>query len=50
MYTVGTFNTGLLGEFSLEYLIESIKNIFYNNYKLFPNKSYTFELGSVLIG
>ena len=50
MYTVGTFNTELLGEFSLGYLIESIKNIFYNNYKLFPNKNYTFELGGVLIG
>ena len=50
MYTVGTFNSELLGEFSLGYLIESIKNIFYNNYKLFPNKNYTIELGGVLIG
>ena len=42
MYTVGTFNTELLGEFFLGYLIESIKNIFYNNYKLFPNKNLYF--------
>ena len=50
MFSVGTFITELSDGFSLEHLILSIKNIFQNNYKLFPNKNFTIELGGVLIG
>ena len=31
-------------------MFQSIKEIFYNNYKLFPNKKFTIELGGILIG
>ena len=50
MFSVGTFITELSDGFSLEHLVLSIKNIFQNNYKLFPNKNFTIELGGVLFG
>ena len=49
-YTIGTFNSESSGEFSLGFMFQSIKEIFYNNYKLFPNKKFTIELGGILIG
>ena len=49
-YTIGTFNSESSGEFSLSFMFQSIKEIFYNNYKLFPNKKFTIELGGILIG
>ena len=49
-YTIGTFNSESSGEFSLSFMFQSIKEIFYNNYKLFPNKKFTIKLGGILIG
>ena len=50
MYSIGSFNPDLYNGFSYERIIQSLKDIFYNNYKLFPNKNLAIELAGTFIG
>ena len=45
-----TFNTEISGGFNIGNIIQGFKDIFYNSYKVFPNRNLAFKFGGTFIG
>ena len=49
-YGWGTYNPEATADFNFGQIIQSIKEIFYFNAKIFPNKNLTIEFSGIIIG